>query len=113
MGRDHSIECEHCGKMRGGLNDLMCDCDYADCSNDSRINRLLIAFDIEKRLTCLAHNILWGAVLAYEHESAIQEDRAIARGEFQPMCACGHQADRWGREECPACWEPGCGKAAP
>lgn len=25
--RDHSVECEKCGLMRGGLNDLKCDCD--------------------------------------------------------------------------------------
>lgn len=69
------------------------ECDL--CDGDGEID-----FDV----ATLAHNILWGAALAYEHESAIQEDRAIARGEFQPMCACDHQADRWGREECPACW---------
>lgn len=25
--RDHSVECEKCGIMRGGLNDLKCDCE--------------------------------------------------------------------------------------
>ena len=27
MGRDHSYECEVCGFMRGGLNDLTCACE--------------------------------------------------------------------------------------
>lgn len=25
--RDHSVECEACGELRGGMNDLQCDCD--------------------------------------------------------------------------------------
>jgi hypothetical protein len=27
MGRDHSIECEVCGQLRGGINDYVCKCD--------------------------------------------------------------------------------------
>lgn len=29
-GRDHSWECEVCGLDRGGMNDLLCDCDVQD-----------------------------------------------------------------------------------
>lgn len=34
MGRDHSIECPRCGVQRGGLNNLLCHCDYPPASDE-------------------------------------------------------------------------------
>jgi hypothetical protein len=30
-GRDHSVECDDCGAMKGGINDLKCSCDTTGC----------------------------------------------------------------------------------
>lgn len=90
MGRDHSVECDVCGYARGGMNDLMCDCDI-----DADLERMQAA----ERLRTLAHNLAIAAGLCAAHR--------LGRIEMQSW------HDQWGGSDPRSAWRPGCGRSAP
>lgn len=90
--RDHSYECEQCGHLRGGLNDLRCDCDEHD---------LFGTWAVSEALATLAHNIGVAGGLC----------RAFSLGgrHADDLWAWDHvvgNPDAW-------LWRPGCRRPAP
>lgn len=93
--RDHNYECEQCGHMRGGLNDIPCDCDQHD---------LFGTWAMIERLSCLAHNLAVSAALCRSY--ALGAGIPIGPGEQWPL--------RTGIASIPAAdWKPGCQRPAP
>lgn len=98
--RDHSIECETCGYMRGGLNDLRCDCEPCDICGEiwtvdmpCMCGRTSVA---AIHLYTLAHNLAVAGGLCRSFELGKSD------AEEYWGITCGEQR-----------WSPGCGKQAP
>lgn len=92
--RDHSIECEACGYMRGGINDAPCNCDIDDqCQSFSLMG-------LQYRLGMLSHNLTIAGALcrAFQLGGVYHVERYIAD---------------WNGGGWTYPFSPGCGRSAP
>jgi hypothetical protein len=80
------VQCDQCGHERGGLNNVLCDCDQ---------HGLTDVLDAMYRLETLAHNLAIAAGLCRAH--SLGEGFGYEWATREPF---------WPR------WEPGCGKDA-
>jgi hypothetical protein len=92
--RDHSYQCETCGYARGGLNDLMCECDAPKLDVDAVMARVA-EIEIEQRLDCLARNLSIAAALVesfdlgyeqHEHEQLYSNHGYRTDQDWRPGC---------------------------
>jgi hypothetical protein len=99
--RDHSIECETCGVMRGGLNDLECECE------DNRWRERPYVIEMQRRQALLDLGIHLANLAACLREAAGLEV-AFSLGYEQREHERLYSDHGYRKEQD---WRPGCGRA--
>jgi hypothetical protein len=101
--RDHGYQCETCGYARGGLNDLMCECDAPKLDVDAVMARVA-EIEIEQRLDCLARNLSIAAGLCEAFKQGTQWPYYMDHEDM----ADNYAWSEWGES-----WRPGCLRTVP